>query len=88
MFKSLTFASLLATASAQSLTEVVANTSSLSTLGALLTANPDLAGQLGALSNVTILAPSNEAFSAFTNSSAGAAAADPAILTAVLQYHV
>lgn len=88
MFKSLTLASLLALASAQSLTEVIANTTELSTLGSLLTANPDLAGQLGALSNVTILAPSNEALSAFTNSSAGEAAADPAVLTAVLQYHI
>merc|ERR1711862_495624 len=54
MFKSLTYASLLAVASAQSLTEVIANTSSLSSLGSLLQASPELAAQLGNLINVTI----------------------------------
>ena len=74
MFKSLTYASLLAVASAQSLTEVIANTSSLSSLGSLLQASPELAAQLGNLTNVTVLAPSNEALSQLTNTAAGQAA--------------
>merc|ERR1711939_901689 len=53
MFKSLTYASLLAVASAQSLTEVIANTSSLSSLGSLLQASPELAAQLGNLTAAT-----------------------------------
>merc|ERR1711977_440408 len=86
MFKSLTYASLLAVAGAQSLTEVIANTSSLSTLGSLLQAQPDLASSLAGMSNVTILAPNNEALSALT--AGQAATADAGLITAILQYHI
>merc|ERR1712225_155146 len=89
MFKSLTYASLLAVASAQSLTEVIANTSSLSSLGSLLRASPELAAQLGNLTNVTVLAPSNEALSQLTNTAAGqAATGDQDFVNALLSYHV
>jgi len=89
MFKSLTYASLLAVASAQSLTEVIANTSSLSSLGSLLQASPELAAQLGNLTNVTVLAPSNEALSQLTNTAAGqAATGDQDFVNALLSYHV
>ena len=51
---------------------------------------PDLLTQLSMATNVTILAPSNEAFAAFLNSSVGAALAtnDTAAIEAVLMYHV
>lgn len=78
-----------AAVSAQSLTEALAaNNASLSALTSLLTANPALVETLSGLSDITILAPSNQALAAFTNSSAAAAAADPAIISAILTYHV
>jgi hypothetical protein len=84
LFKSLTYASVLAVASAQSLTEVLANQTDLSTLNGLLSSQPDLTGQLAGLNNVTILAPSNEALSAFVNSSAGQGlTSDPGLLAAM-----
>jgi uncharacterized surface protein with fasciclin (FAS1) repeats len=44
---------------------------------------------LGSASNITILAPNNEALATFLNSSTGeAAATNPALVTALLTYHV
>jgi uncharacterized surface protein with fasciclin (FAS1) repeats len=44
---------------------------------------------LGNETNITVLAPSNEAFAAFLNSSAGTAAASiPSTVEALLSYHV
>jgi uncharacterized surface protein with fasciclin (FAS1) repeats len=84
LFKLLSYASVLAAASAQSLTEVVANQTDLSTLNGLLTSQPELTGQLSSLNNVTVLAPSNDAISTFLNSSAGAGLAEnPDLLTAM-----
>ncbi|KAG4434553.1 hypothetical protein IFR05_009969 [Cadophora sp. M221] len=83
-------AALVAGASAQSLTDVLAaNNGSLSSLTSLLTANPDLVGALSQAQNITILAPSNDALAAFLNSTAGAAAAtDAGAVAALLTYHV
>jgi uncharacterized surface protein with fasciclin (FAS1) repeats len=55
----------------------------------LLSADPTLLNALAGLSNITILAPSNNALAAFTNSSAGmSAATNPGLLAATLTYHV
>jgi uncharacterized surface protein with fasciclin (FAS1) repeats len=59
-----------AAAMAQNITQVLANTTDLSSLNALISSYPTIATTIAGLSNVTILAPSNEALSAFTNSSA------------------
>jgi len=79
-----------AVASAQNLTDVLASqNASLSTLNSLLATNPTLVSALGNMSNITILAPNNDALSAFLNSTAGmAAATDPGAVTALLTYHV
>jgi uncharacterized surface protein with fasciclin (FAS1) repeats len=48
-----------------------------------------LVSALTGLTNITILAPSNAAFAAFLNTTAGkAAAADPSAVAALLTYHV
>merc|ERR1712036_115857 len=75
-------AALAAGAAAQSLTDVLAaNNDTLSSLTSLISADPALLEALGGASNITILAPSNDALATFLNSTAGAAAA-------LLTYHV
>ncbi|KAL2063947.1 hypothetical protein VTL71DRAFT_4441 [Oculimacula yallundae] len=88
--KNLLPAALLAGASAQSLTDVLAaNNASLSTLTSLLTSMPELVEALSQAQNITILAPSNDALASFLNSTAGASAAtDPGAVAALLTYHV
>ncbi|EED20781.1 conserved hypothetical protein [Talaromyces stipitatus ATCC 10500] len=54
---------------AQNLTQLLANTTELSSLNALLSSYPAIASSLANVSNVTILAPSNAALETFTNSS-------------------
>lgn len=50
---------------------------------------PELLTALSNATNITILAPSNEAFTKFANSTlAQKVASDPGLLAAVLQYHV
>jgi uncharacterized surface protein with fasciclin (FAS1) repeats len=62
---------------------------SIDPLPALLGAQPALVSALTGLTNITILAPSNAAFAAFLNTTAGkAAAADPSAVAALLTYHV
>lgn len=79
-----------AAVSAQSLTEAIAaNNSTLSSLSGLLATQPDLLTALGGATNITILAPSNDAFAAFLNSDAGGVAAtQPDVVAALLSYHV
>lgn len=87
--KSLALAALASTVTAQSLTELLTNTSSLSNLTSYLQGFPNLVTQLSSASNITILAPNNEAFAAFLNSSvAGALASDTSLIQGVLTYHV
>ncbi|KAI3399300.1 hypothetical protein diail_7255 [Diaporthe ilicicola] len=76
--------------SGQSLTDVIGQNQDLSQLGTLLGQYPDLAQQLGGLSNITVLAPNNAALSALLNNSAttAAVAADPGLVPAILMYHV
>jgi uncharacterized surface protein with fasciclin (FAS1) repeats len=91
-FKTLAFAAFAATATAQSggLVETLSNVTELSNLTTYLGLFPDLVSQLSQLQNVTLLAPNNDAFATFLNSSAGAALAEnnTALIQAVLTYHV
>lgn len=77
-------------ASAQSLAEALASqNSSLSSLNALLASQPAIVSTLSNATNVTILAPNNDALSAFVNSTTGQAAASEAdAIAALLTYHV
>jgi uncharacterized surface protein with fasciclin (FAS1) repeats len=73
-----------------SLAQALNSSSSLSSLAGLLGA-PGLAQLVQGLSsaqNVTILAPSNAAFSAIGNDRLSALSSNEAMLTALLQYHV
>lgn len=74
---------LASSAAAQSLQAVLANNTQLSQLANL--AQPYL-GQLGMAQNITLLAPSNQAVSAFLNSStAGAIGNQPTLVQAILK---
>ena len=93
-FKYLPLAALAATASAQStmnLTATLAGNGNLTNLTSYLGfLGTPFQTQLAGLKNVTLLAPSNQAFANFLNSSAGAAIKinDTAAIQAVLMYHV
>ncbi|KAF3051086.1 hypothetical protein E8E11_011189 [Didymella keratinophila] len=76
--------------SAPSLTQALNSSASLSSLAGVL-ALPGLGELVQGLSsaqNVTILAPSNEAFAAIGNETVQALASNTGLLTALLQYHV
>lgn len=74
----------------QTLPELLAaQNSTLSTLVSLLQSQPALLNTVAGLKNITILAPSNEAFATLLADPAVAAkAADPGFVTALLTYHV
>lgn len=91
-FKYLSLAALAATASAQSMMDLNATLSGNSNLTSL-TSYLNLLGiesQLANMKNVTLLAPSNQAFATFMNSSMAASlkANDTAAIQALLMYHV
>ncbi len=90
--KLLSLAALAATASAQmmNLNQTLAGTPDLSNLTSYLALFPQVMTQLMSAQNITVLAPSNEAFSAYMNSSAGMAikANDTMAIQALLTYHV
>ncbi|KAL8864354.1 MAG: hypothetical protein Q9174_007384 [Haloplaca sp. 1 TL-2023] len=77
-----------------SLTALLGDTEELSSLSTVLTGVPGLADMLGGAQNVTILAPSNEAFTAFMASPMAEAymgedgQPDPVAIGALLMYHV
>ncbi|KDR70012.1 hypothetical protein GALMADRAFT_901100 [Galerina marginata CBS 339.88] len=78
-----------ATALAQSIVDVLKGQSQLSTLVTLLNTQPDLVSTLGSATNITLLAPHNDAFTQFLNSPAGMqAATTPGAVAALLTYHV
>jgi uncharacterized surface protein with fasciclin (FAS1) repeats len=88
----LAFASavLAQTEGAQSLTQALNSSAQLSSLAGVL-GLPSLAqfvASLGSAKDVTILAPSNEAFQAVGNETLSALTANEGLLTALLQYHV
>ncbi|MCJ1317535.1 hypothetical protein MMC15_002860 [Xylographa vitiligo] len=90
-FKLLSVAALAATASAQSmnLTATLMNNSMLSNLTSYVSLFPSVLSSLESATNITILAPSNAAFSALLNSSAGMALANnSAAIQPILTYHV
>lgn len=73
----------------QSLNATLSGNEQLSNLTTFLNTAPELLQALANATNITILAPSNEAFADLANSSlAEAVASDPGLLAAVLQYHV
>lgn len=82
--KQLTALSFAGIVSGQSLTDLIGQNQDLSQLGTLLGQYPDLAQQLGGLSNITVLAPNNAALSALLNDSSvtAAVAADPGLVPA------
>ncbi|KAK5654404.1 hypothetical protein OQA88_7314 [Cercophora sp. LCS_1] len=82
---------LAACVSAQAITEVLAaNSATLSTLTSLLQTVPEVAQALSAAQNVTILAPSNDAFARLMarNPRSAELTRNPRLLAGVLQYHV
>jgi transforming growth factor-beta-induced protein len=77
--------------SAEALTAVLAaNNASLSTLSTLLATVPDVVTMLSSAQNITILAPSNDAFAKLMarNPNSAQLTQNPRLLTGVLQYHV
>ena len=92
----LSAAALVATARAQgggggggtpSLTDLIANTPQLSTLGAILELYPDIAQTLAGAENITVFAPGNDAF-ATLNATGALSEASEADISALLSYHV
>ncbi|KAL9130543.1 MAG: hypothetical protein Q9217_001311 [Psora testacea] len=91
-YKFLSVAALAAGAAAQTmnLTASLMATPDLSNLTQYVSLFPQLLSTLASANNITILAPSNEAFAKFLNSPAGSAITnnDTATIQALLQYHV
>jgi uncharacterized surface protein with fasciclin (FAS1) repeats len=90
-FKYLSIAAFMGVAAAQqqNLTAALSSSPQLSNLTTFVSQFPQLLQSLSQASNITILAPSNDAFSEFLSSDAGGMlASDPGLLQAVLQYHV
>jgi uncharacterized surface protein with fasciclin (FAS1) repeats len=88
--KSLVVVALAGMSRAQDLVNVLSNDSMLSNLTTYLSLFPSFLNELKDLSNITVLAPSNEAFAQALNSSAGSAFAanDTEAITALLSYHI
>ena len=85
------FAALAAVASAQSLTSVLSATPELTNLTSLVALFPDLAAELGKATDITILAPSNDAFETALQHAGPQGRAilnDKAYIKALLTYHV
>ncbi|KAF8878020.1 FAS1 domain-containing protein [Gymnopilus junonius] len=78
---------LAASASAQSIVSVLQNQTQLSNLVTLLNSQPAVVSALTSATNITLLAPHNDAIMTFLNSPAGAAA-DSGTVAALLEYHV
>lgn len=90
-FKYLSLSALLSIASAQNLTSVLSSNSELSNLTTYVSQIPSILAQLSSATNITILAPSNQAFEKLLNSSAGSALLagnQTAAIQALLTYHV
>ena len=81
--------SLIGAAYSQSITELLGSTDELSSLADLVSNSPDVASTLASASNITILAPSNDAIEELLSGPGGEAIlADSDLVAAVLQYHV
>jgi uncharacterized surface protein with fasciclin (FAS1) repeats len=90
LFKGLAVSALAAGAVAQDLTTLLSSQPSLSNLTTYLGLFPNLVQTLSSLTNITLLAPNNAAFSKLLNSSAGAAllSNDTSAIQALFTYHV
>lgn len=94
--KHLSILALAAFASAQDTTNntiptieaALASSAELSTLAGVLTMYPGLLSTLSGTSNITILAPSNDAFSQVDNTTLSGLTTNEGLITALLQYHV
>ncbi|KAL8886042.1 MAG: hypothetical protein Q9215_006197 [Flavoplaca cf. flavocitrina] len=71
-----------------SLTDLLGSTESLSSLAAAIESVPGLGEVLGSATNVTVLAPSNEAFDAFMSSAQAQSFSEQDAIQALLQYHI
>lgn len=89
-FKAFTLAAVAATASAQTmnLTAALLSQTSLSNLTTYLGAFPQFVSQLSAQQNITLLAPSNEAFTKLQSQTGGIAFNNTGLITALFSYHV
>jgi len=90
-FKSLSVLALAGQAFAQNtptLAQALNSSSDLSTLAGVLNLNPQLVQALSGAQNITILAPSNKAFSSVPNATLQGLLGNAGLITAVLQYHV
>ncbi|KAL1618358.1 hypothetical protein SLS54_007335 [Diplodia seriata] len=92
MLKHITLAALASTALAQTTQDLNATLSGipeLSNLTTYLGLVPEVLNSLSGANNITILAPSNDAFNQLMNTSLGTALTqDPGLIQAVLTYHV
>lgn len=90
LLKYFTSLALAGLAIAQTLTDVISRNPNLSTLGQLVAQYPSIASVLSNATNVTILAPTNAAFTSFLNQPGmnQSISADPNLVQAVLSYHV
>lgn len=89
--KNLLPVALATAASAQQMMDLAAALGSipeLSNLTNTVSAFPELVSGLSMTPNLTLLAPSNEAFAELLQSDMASALQDPAMITALLQYHV
>jgi uncharacterized surface protein with fasciclin (FAS1) repeats len=90
-YKQLSLLALAGQAFAQNtptLAQALNSSSNLSQLSGVLGLVPNIAQSLGSAQNITILAPSNAAFAKIDNATLAALAANPDMLSALLQYHV
>ncbi|KAI4267892.1 MAG: hypothetical protein LQ337_008136 [Flavoplaca oasis] len=71
-----------------SLTDLLSSTESLSSLRTAVESVPGLGEMLGSAMNVTVLAPSNEAFEMFMSSARGQSFNDEDAIQALLNYHI
>lgn len=88
LLKLAALASCVAAQEALNLTAALSATPDLSNLTSYVSLFPELLSTLGSAQNITILAPSNEAFAKFLDSDAGSLINDTGVIQAVLQYHV
>ncbi|KAF1841953.1 Fasciclin-domain-containing protein [Cucurbitaria berberidis CBS 394.84] len=70
------------------LAQALSSTSELSQLQSVLNLNPELVQTLSGANDITILAPSNEAFGLVDNATLTGLTSNTGLLTALLQYHV
>jgi len=91
LFKSLPILAIAGQAFAQntpSLAQALNSSSDLSQLSSVLQLNPSLVQALSGAQNITILAPSNRAFSAIPNETLTGLLGNSGLIAAILQYHV